>query len=258
MIEKQTPEFGPLAGPPKDVRRLWLVRHGVTEWNLQRRFCGQSDQPMIEAGRQQAAWMAALLASRPLERIYSSDLSRAAETASLIAAKQAKPQEIQTTAALRELSFGAWEGLTYAQAAAQSAGQTSFFKDPEGHAPPGGETLAAGVQRLSTFITQVVQEAETPTPTSGQTRGEWLIVSHGGVLRGFLCSLLGMPLHNEWQLKIGHGALSALDVVFEDDKLFAAVNLLNLQPPAEFVAGPDGQALETASMRSGTGALPHA
>lgn len=254
MIGNQPPENVLLAGPPPNVRRLWLVRHGVTAWNLQRRFCGQSDQPLIEVGRQQAAWTGGVLASRQLARIYSSDLSRATETASLIAARQAQPPDLQTSAALRELSFGTWEGLTYTEAAAQSSGSTSFFEDPERHAPPGGETLAAGVQRLAAFVNQLLKEDEPPV----RPPGEWLLVSHGGVLRGFLSSLLGMPLRNEWQLKLAHGSLSALDVVLEGDQVFAAVNLLNLSPPAELVSGPEGQAVETSSMRSETGAFPHA
>lgn len=87
--------------------RVWLVRHaapatpaGIT--------VGAGDPPLSEAGRDQARRIAASLAERPLTRVWSSDLRRAVETASMIAA--AHGLEVEETAALRELDFGAWEG----------------------------------------------------------------------------------------------------------------------------------------------------
>ena len=62
-----------------------------------------------------------------------------------------------------------------------------------------------------------------------EQNGEIVLVSHGGTLRGLLCSLLGMPLRNQWQLRIDIGSLSAIDVSLnEDETLFASLVGLNM------------------------------
>src|SRR4029453_15537585 len=83
---------------------------GVTEWNQAGRYQGQHDEPLSDAGREQARRVAERLRAEPIGGAYTSDLQRAQETASIILS--GRDIQLQTTPALREMGFGAWEGLT--------------------------------------------------------------------------------------------------------------------------------------------------
>ncbi len=187
-------------------RRIWLVRHGQTEANVERRFCGQGESALTYEGVEQARRLAACLAIRPLCALYSSDLQRARTTAELIAEAYAPPLTVRTMAAWREIDFGAWEGLTYAEIAGRFPTELGFFNDPVHCSPPGGETLTHLSQRVAAGLAHVLEEC---APMSA---GEIVIVSHGGPLRLLLCHILGMPLARQWQLALEPGSLSALDL----------------------------------------------
>ena len=89
---------------------ILLVRHGETDWNLERRVQGQTDRPLNETGRRQARELASALADESIDAIFSSDLVRAHETARILA----EPRGLDVTVLpdLREKDFGTWEGLT--------------------------------------------------------------------------------------------------------------------------------------------------
>ncbi len=202
----------------RGVQRIWLLRHGQTAWNEQGRFCGHTDIPLSTLGRRQARKLASRLQHRPITAIYSSDLSRARETAEIIAKK--RQRDIIISSVWREIHFGAWEGLTYNEIAASFHEQLGFFTDPEHVAPPQGETLTEVLQRVMPALGEIMQREHD---------GEIVLVSHGGVLRGLLCSLLGMPLRNQWQLHIDTGSLSAIDVSLnEHGELLASLVGLNV------------------------------
>ena len=180
------------------IRRLWLVRHGTTSWNTAQRYCGWSDIPLSRTGQAQARWLARQLAPRSLQAIYSSDLSRAHETATYIAERQARSVPMRISKQWRELNFGTWEGLTYNEIATQFQTELAFFTDPLHHAPPNGESLTNLLQRLELALTDLQTET---------TEGDIAIVSHGGPLRALLCRLLQMPLNAQWQLRLDPGSL---------------------------------------------------
>jgi alpha-ribazole phosphatase len=188
-------------------QRLWLVRHGSTLWNEQRRFCGHSDVPLTPEGRAQAAWLATCLSKVKIAAIYTSDLLRARETAAIIAESRTQAPPIQGEAAWREIDFGAWEGLTYAEIAAQFPDQLGFFSNPVGSSPPGGESLEQLSQRSLEALVRVLEVDNV------SAKGDIVIVSHGGPLRVLLSSVLGMPLERQWQLALEPGSLSALDLL---------------------------------------------
>ena len=106
--------------------RLYLVRHGQTAWNAQKRFMGQLDIPLDETGRAQVAALGNRLKDEHVDMIYASDLSRAWDTALAIEsclASHADPSALPAVAGyrikpdprLREMNFGDWQGLTYAE-----------------------------------------------------------------------------------------------------------------------------------------------
>lgn len=191
-----------------NTQRLWLVRHGSTQWNSTHRLCGHSDIPLSPTGRTQARWLARRLRHEPVRAIYSSDLSRARETAEAIVAQQSNPVPIHYSAAWREINFGAWEGLTYATIAEQYPEQLAFFTEPEQHSPSGGESLTAMLQRVQAALLALLMQAE---------QGDIVLVAHGGPLRALLCQCLHMPLNSQWQLRLDPGSLSCLDIVMPDE-----------------------------------------
>jgi broad specificity phosphatase PhoE len=91
--------------------RLFLARHGQTDWNAQRRYQGHASVPLNETGRRQAAALGQRLAHEGIEAIYSSDLPRAWMTAQTIAAACGLP--VQPEPRTREMDFGEWQGRTH-------------------------------------------------------------------------------------------------------------------------------------------------
>jgi probable phosphoglycerate mutase len=118
---------------------LILIRHGETAWNRERRMQGQTDTPLSDIGRAQAEAVGRRLAQHPFAALYSSDLARAWDTAAAIA--RASGREIVREPALRERTFGMFEGLTYDEMSQRYPEAHARFsvRDPD-YAVPGGES----------------------------------------------------------------------------------------------------------------------
>ncbi|MDH6246037.1 bifunctional RNase H/acid phosphatase [Mycobacterium sp. OTB74] len=137
--------------------RFLLLRHGQTELSVNRRYSGRGNPPLTELGRQQAAAAAAYVAARGgISAVVSSPLQRAFDTAS--AAASALGLDVTVDDDLIETDFGAWEGLTFLEAAA---------RDPELHrqwladtsvSPPGGESFDAVALRVQQARDRIVAE----------------------------------------------------------------------------------------------------
>jgi alpha-ribazole phosphatase len=180
------------------VTRLLLVRHGETDWNREGRYQGQTDTPLNEAGRAQAAQLAARLAGEALDVIYSSDLKRACETAQVIAAPHGL--DVQPTPQLREVAFGVLEGLTYDEAKTQyPQALDAWHADPD-RPPPGGEALSRVAARVQDFLDRLA---------AGQPA---LVVGHGGPLRVLLCLVMGLPAARHWQFRLDTASLTAVSL----------------------------------------------
>lgn len=146
---------------------LYLVRHGETEWNLQRRIQGSTDIPLNDTGRLQAARTGALLARRRWDDILSSPLSRAFETASIIASRTGLPKP-QTFEEIAERAYGEAEGLTDVELAQRF---------PPGSTVPGRETRDQVAARVIPALVRLAEERP----------GKRLIITtHGGVIRTVL------------------------------------------------------------------------
>ncbi|HZU71039.1 MAG TPA: histidine phosphatase family protein [Ktedonobacteraceae bacterium] len=193
------------------------MRHGLTEWNIQQRYCGHSDIPLAAQGREQALWIAEQLQQASIVAIYASDLLRARETAEIIASRRTQVIQIKASAEWREMDFGAWEGLTYMQIVEQFKDHLAFFTDPEHHAPPHGESLFHLKRRVMDALSAMLHDNASPP-------GDIVIVSHGGPLRILLCSLLGMSLSRQWQLRLDPGSISAIDLLPGSEILRCAQN----------------------------------
>ncbi len=177
-------------------RRVILVRHGETNWNLAGRFQGHADPGLNANGELQAVAVAALLAGEEGAAIFTSDLARAVETGRHIGAVHGIPLQMEPL--LREINFGAWEGLTFREIQAQYPEVLQeWLKDPFSLRAPGGETAGELGQRVIMAWNRILHEANT-----GQTV---VIVAHAGPLRMLLCHLTGIYLSRQWEFHIGHG-----------------------------------------------------
>jgi broad specificity phosphatase PhoE len=163
------------------MHRALLVRHGATSRTAEDRFSGAEGVDLSDEGRRQVGALCDRLAGEPIDAIYASPLSRALETARILAAPAGL--EVATRDGLREISHGHWEGLTRAEVEARHAEEYAMWEaDPFTFAPPGGES---GVSVLARAL-PVVREIVTAHPT-----GTVVVVSHKATLRLLLASLLG-------------------------------------------------------------------
>jgi probable phosphoglycerate mutase len=184
-------------------RFVYLARHGETDWNVQARWQGHTDIPLNPNGRAQARMLAVALRSAGLAGIVSSDLSRAHETACIVGAELGLPLAYADIA-LRERSFGVFEGLTRDECESQ---QTEAWRAwlAEKIPPPGGESHDALTSRVVAAVTRVAERV-------AHERAPALAVSHGGALRAVIAAATGtMPpvLQNcaVWKIAWDGGAL---------------------------------------------------
>jgi alpha-ribazole phosphatase len=185
--------------------KLLLVRHGQTDWNLAGRFQGQSDTRLNRTGQRQAAAVSQVLRLEAIQAVYASDLQRARETARCIAA--GLRLTVQLEPRLREMAFGQWEGLTYAEIQQrQPEALVAWQKAPQRRAPPHGETLAQVADRVRQALKKMVK---------AHTEETIVLVAHGGPLRILLCLALGLPPQAYWQFAMQPGSLSELHMYDE-------------------------------------------
>jgi len=162
--------------------RLILVRHGETDWNLEGRYQGQADIPLNERGREQAKLLAERLRGEIIEVIYASDLSRAYETAKIIA--EALGQEVKTLESLREVDTGVWTGLTFQEVETRYPRHLREWRaDPLGVKRLEGESYLALFQRTKPAIREIVEAHPDQTV---------LIVGHGGNIKCIVLDALGV------------------------------------------------------------------
>jgi broad specificity phosphatase PhoE len=165
---------------------IWLARHGETDRTSAGRFNGRDDIPLNEIGRLNCTQLAGQLVTGSLDAVIASPLSRAVETAQIVAKARALP--VSQDARFIEIDYGEWEGLTYQEV--QERWPVLFRDwetDPARHAPPGGETGVSVAERATAALAEVV--------TRGQGQG-MLIVAHKTVNRLLLCTLLNLPLRS--------------------------------------------------------------
>ncbi|MCC6446406.1 MAG: histidine phosphatase family protein [Armatimonadetes bacterium] len=164
--------------------RLILIRHGETDWNARNRFQGQTDIPLNTTGRRQARVTGRRLRHEPVGAVYTSDLTRALETAHLIAASHVL--EVRPSPALRERSFGAWEGLTMQEIEKAHPESASEWKKGDVYfAAPEGERLDDLQKRSVACVEEII--ARHPGETV-------LIVGHGASLKTVILHFLEAPL----------------------------------------------------------------
>lgn len=155
---------------------LTLVRHGTTAWNEGGRWQGLTDNPLGPLGEDQAVALSEKLRGQTFDRVYSSDLARAAQTAEI--ALPGAPLILDVR--LREYHFGDYEGLTVAEMQGQT-GFAAWQADPWNNPIPGGESLSDVAARMRDWAEELPE-------------GNIIAFSHSIAIRTLLVSLFGTPL----------------------------------------------------------------
>ncbi|HYQ48619.1 MAG TPA: histidine phosphatase family protein [Thermodesulfovibrionales bacterium] len=211
---------------------LYLIRHGETDGGDTRRYHGSIDIPLSERGRQQIAektvaltqhlsqWVAARYLSylrdmhgttegaedigrdaQELSAVYCSDLSRAIQSAEIIC--RARGLSPVRMAALRERSFGVWEGMSFAEIRERYPEEFgAWATNPLAHSPIGGETTLQVKDRVIGAVDTILRD---------HAGHHVAIVAHGGVNRIILCHVLGMPFDNIFRIEQDFAALNIIE-----------------------------------------------
>jgi glucosyl-3-phosphoglycerate phosphatase len=179
------------------LRRIVLLRHGQTDYNVAGRMQGHIDSQLTAEGRAQAAQAAPVLAAMPFDRIVSSDLSRAHDTAVTVAEKIGLPVTLDTR--LRETHLGEWQGHTVEEVEADYPGQIADWRSDPRWAPPGGESRVGVVERALPVVEEI--DAELAAEPGSQSL---LLVAHGGMIGGLVSGLLELP-ESVWPIIGGMG-----------------------------------------------------
>lgn len=190
---------------------ILLIRHGETASNLERRLQGHTDIALNDTGLRQAAALGAALADTPLDAIISSDLKRAHQTALAIAAGRDLP--VQTDPALRERSYGGFEGMLHGDIAARFPNEYAAWQARHVDAQmPHGERMAETFRQF--YQRAVAAVADWGMRYPGRTIA---IVAHGGILECAYRAAMGLPLEGARDFSVRNASLNRFS--FADGKL---------------------------------------
>lgn len=164
---------------------LYIVRHGETDWNRKKLLQGQTDIELNDYGRELAIKTKKAFENIKFDKIYSSPLKRAYETAQILT----ESEDIIVCEELKEISFGIGEGVPSAELGDTF---TNFFFKPENYVPlKNAESLEQVCERTKKFLEEYILE--------DQTSKNVLIAGHGAVNKAIMRNLLGFPIKDFWK-----------------------------------------------------------
>ncbi len=182
------------------MSRVWLIRHAASTAAAGSAI-GATDLPLSDVGHEQARRLAAELASRALARIVSSDRRRALETANIIAAPHSRVC-VESSSALREIDFGAWEGRSLSDLWVEEPAAAKAWEDDIRTTPASfGESVDDVVRRVAAFWRSL-----QPLPDVG----ELAVVGHRGSLAILRALITGETIPDAFAAGLGLGSAVAL------------------------------------------------
>ncbi len=194
---------------------LVLLRHGETDRNVDGRSQGRDDEPLNDHGREQAGEAARAIAPLAPAAVYSSDASRARDTAAAVAA--VRGLDVRVDPRLAELDHGELDGLTGAELREQYPDLLEAWRGPGGPSLvlPGGESMDEAQARMVAAVTEI----------GDRHRGECVVVvSHNLALRGLACEALGAPLTAARRLRIDLCSLTIVELLVGQPWAVVALN----------------------------------
>lgn len=190
--------------------KLYLVRHGITDWNREKRIQGRSDIPLNETGRQLAQMTGQGLKDIPFTLCYSSPLIRAKETAGLILGE--RDTTILEEPRIIEMAFGDYEGKCCSKDGWELPEEFhNFFEHPDRYrAPQGGEDFADVKRRTGEFLEDLCRH---PLPGDSHV----LVVTHGAALAGILSNIKDTSLADYWGVGV-HKNCAVTEVLIREGR----------------------------------------
>ena len=205
--------------------RLYLLRHGQTEWNIEGKIQGKTDIPLNETGLRQARCLAEGMREREISAVYSSPLLRAAQTAEILA--EEKGLSVSVLPELREVDFGLWEGRSWTEVDAEFHEDFRRWEEnPAEYMPTGGESRESCRERCRAAMEQIL--AGTVTDAA--------IVAHGGILAHVADYLLRNQKEKE-EIIVKNASIS----IIEYDRSTEMGRLLLLNDTAHLGISSDGR-----------------
>jgi len=202
-----------------EATRILLVRHGETDWNATGRIQGHNDKPLNAAGRLQARQAAQRLAREPIRALYSSDLARAFETATIIG--ESLGLTVVTSPRLRERQYGAWEGLTAAEIQARYPEQYALWRArATDFAPPQGETRSQLLTRALAELQMIARR---------HVREVVVVVTHGGLCYVLINHILGGVDGDRREFTFGNASIHTMEVTGDQWSMISMNETAHLQ-----------------------------
>ncbi len=180
---------------------IYLVRHGETEWNIQKRYQGSGDSPLTDKGINQAKALNQYLKEITFDKIYSSPANRAKHTAQLVTGKPLS--EITIVNEFQEINLGKWEGKLYSEMENEAPELFyGFWNAPNLFKPQDSESFSDLTNRTYTAFLKL----------ANQNIGERiLIVSHAAALMSILNKIENRPLEKFWEKMLQQTSLSLVE-----------------------------------------------
>jgi len=187
------------------MTRLILIRHGETDYNKENKYCGTSDPELNKIGASQSESLARRMKGTKIDRVYSSNLKRAIQTAGIIFGGSALEQSPD----FREINFGIFENLRYKEILQRHKVHYSNWTVNLVHGRvPQGETLAELFDRVRSGLSRLL---------SHNKNGVAALVTHGGPIRVLLCDALKLGMDSFWRIEQHNAALNIINYT-EDQK----------------------------------------
>lgn len=195
-------------------RKIYIIRHGeIYEKGEVHRCLGHTDVPMSKRGERQVKKTAEWFRDKEIDRIYSSPLRRCVETARMISEQKEKSNDIRTCSALQELDAGEWENLSFERIRREYPKEYAARGRNIGYyAFPNGESFYRAGIRFGRCLEEIRKEE----------KGDILVVTHAGVMRGYLSSLLGISPNDVFAIPqpyVGITILGETDMGLRTEKI---------------------------------------
>lgn len=183
------------------MTKIFLIRHGQSEWNSLNKVQGQQNTILTDLGKKQALCLGDRLIDANIDIIYTSDLIRAYNTAEIISKKINKP--LVANESIREINFGLWEGLTIQEIKKRYKNEYfTWLKEPDKLNIEGLENLMTLQKRAMKYVNEILLE------NNGKNIA---IVSHGAILKTIILGLLGIDISHYKNITLSNVSLSIIE-----------------------------------------------
>ncbi len=173
---------------------LFLVRHGITDWNKEKRYLGHTNRKVLKDELPQLKELKKELMKISFDHVFTSDLRRCQETLAYLNIQS----QVSVDTRLREINFGDWEGKTYNELKGEKPYQ-DWLNNWECHSIPNGESAHVFKARIDSFLYDLFQQTNKNFSNNKQI----LIVTHGGVIRYLVSKYL--TSRSIWDVSVTHG-----------------------------------------------------